>query len=495
MIRRPHLKQRPGVVTTIVVLAVTGVVMAAFLTLTTLSTSQLTQGGAVRDSEQTYLAAEAGINQALNKMKTSSFPTIAPFSLNASDVIVTVDLEPGDPYGRIITAHAVHPNGQERRLQITVNTSTFAVGLNYAVHAGAGGLLFNNGGKVYGEIHSNGSALPVNNGDQGEVLPVADDNTTPQNESLLYPGNLTVSGAGNRIEQMLISGLAWADTLRGTNGKHLVAISAKYNVIGPANPQRYVYAGATQCQTNVDNGGCDANAGIAADQLLPIGTTEIVNWANDIKTAANGGTLLSGNQNISGNVIWTGPTKVTGNITFDNNATLTVTGSLWVTGTITLSNNSDVTLGSNALIDGNLTLLSNTRLDLDAAMGEDDGVIILGDPENPDATDGKLVIQNGVSVEGSGHEKSSLTLISTNTSLDENSPAIDAANTATGIIYFGQDGIIRVRPTGDLNAVYANKVYLDTNAKVTFKPTLQFFSIPNPNPAPIGIQPGTWNEL
>src|SRR5688572_12541900 len=100
-----RLHNRPGVVTTMTVLGVTAVVMSAFLTLSVLSTSQLTQGQSLEASEQTFFAAESGINHALNRLKTNGTPDTYSLIVNDANISVDIEIDPSDLVGkrRIIT--------------------------------------------------------------------------------------------------------------------------------------------------------------------------------------------------------------------------------------------------------------------------------------------------------------------------------------------------------------------------------------------------------
>lgn len=499
----PH--SEGGAIAVIALMVMSAFVLAVLTTAAVLATSELGMSSTEMRSEKAFYAAEAGLNDALFKLRTTTLPD--PYSLTVDSVGVAVNVvpDPANGYNRIITSTATDTMGIVRTLEISARTSTYASDLDYAVHAGAGGFLFENGSSILGDVYSNGSAEPGIASHRGDVIPVPDDPATPQNESALFPGNLTVAGTGHRIAQMEISGTAWADVIAGTNAKETRAGVARYNIVGPANPDKKVYGGPAGGQALCVQGvdvtyscgsstcyKCDANAGVPPSNPLPFVDSDIVNWANDVKSAVGAGIP---SQHISGGapVEW-GPTKVEGDITFDNNAKLVVHGALWVTGNLIMNNGNEVTLGANALINGTLNVSNVSMLHLDASLGANDGVIIVGDPEHPNSTDGKILVSNGVDVHGSGDPKSALTLLSTNTLIDPALPSIDAANTAVGVIYYSNHGLVRVRSTGDLNAVYAEKIYLDTNAKVTFKPSLQFFTVPNPNPTPIGIV-GFWREL
>lgn len=512
----PHpIRDQNGVVAIMTILWVSILSLAALATVTLIVSAGLQMTGSSYASERTFNAAEAGLNQGIYRLTYNAIPgtfctdfsgtTVACNAPGEKVTVMIVAAAPlGDPYERTVTARAEDVSGKVRTVSLNAQTSTFAMGLDYAVHAGAGGFLFENGSFILGDVYSNGNAEPGIASHRGNVVPVPDDLTTPENESLLFPGNLTVAGFGNKIVQMEISGTAWADILSGTNAKQTRAGVAKYNIIGPANPDKKVYGGPAGIQelcvsgTDISYtcGGatcykCDANAAVPPYMPLPIGDTDIIQWENDIKSSVGAGIP---SQHISGNTVW-GPTKVEGDITFDNGAKLTVNGALWVTGNLVLSNGNEVTLGANALINKAVTISNVSSLRLAATVGENDGVIIVGDPEHPNSVDGNIVVSNGVDIRGSGDSKSALTLLSTNTSVDPDHPAIEASNTAVGVIYYAKSGLVRVKSTGDLNAVYAEKIYLDTNAKVTFKPSLQFFSIPNPNPIPVGLGSTGWREL
>ena len=496
MTMKHSIQDQNGVVAIMTILWVSILSLAALATVTLIATAGLQMTGSSYASERTFDAAEAGLNQGLYMLandgsKLGSFcmdfdgvPCVVGTKDKVTMTIATVP-PPGDPYDRAVTAKAEDATGKARTVAMNVRTSTYAIGLDYAAQASAGGIILNNNSYIKGDAYSNGSVVPANSGDVGNIVP--DDTGT-------FPGNITVAGVGNKIEQMTISGNAYADIILGKNGKPTtIAGTARFQSI----PNGHVTAGGVACQTGVTGGTCVANAGVPVVKDLPITNTHINQWTADILNAVNDavahGTGQSvGATQIAGNVTW-GVTKVTGDLTFANNATLTLSGPLWVTGNIVLNNNSTMTLSTNTLVNGNVLFSNGTMVRLAASVGGNDGVFIVNN--NGDNSKGRITVENGVQIFGSGDSHSALTMLSTNNSVDPANPAILASNGSNAVIYYAKDGVVRVSQTGNLNAVLGNTIYLESNAIVRFRPSLQFFTIPSPTPTPIGPFGGTWREL
>lgn len=175
---------------------------------------------------------------------------------------------------------------------------------------------------------------------------------------------------------------------------------------------------------------------------LPIPPETINSWKDD---ALSGG-IISGDYILSGtSEAFLGPKKIEGNMAIQDKSILTVTGTIWVTGDITIENTAKV------------------RLDK-AAYGSLSGVII---------ADGKIILRDSASVEGSGEEGSYLMLLSTNTSLDAASPAIFAGNSSETAIIYTSDGLVVVANSIELREVTGYKLYLSDSATVVYEVGLE----------------------
>ncbi len=198
---------------------------------------------------------------------------------------------------------------------------------------------------------------------------------------------------------------------------------------------------------------CEATEGtqehpVQAAKDLPILQSQIDEWKTEASCNNNPECIIEGDYILDGKVTdYLGPKKITGSLTLDNKAALIMTGTIWVAGDITLLNGAKI------------------RLD-PSSYGGLSGVLI---------SDGKIHIRPGVTLEGSEEEGSYLLLISTNASLDEQSPAINVDNTTAGGIFYtpgaydGRNGgLIVIRNKVEAREVAGYKIFLEENAVVNY---------------------------
>ena len=171
-------------------------------------------------------------------------------------------------------------------------------------------------------------------------------------------------------------------------------------------------------------------------EAMPIPPERIIDWKNE---ATSGGTF-SGDYTISsGSPVSLGPIKITGNLIVNISAILNVTGLIYVEGDILVNN--------------------NVALRLDSGFGSQSGIII---------SDGKISIQNGSTVQGSGEENSFLMLLSTNNSIDPSSPAIDVRNNAAAAIFYASNGVISLNNNINIKEATGYKLSLSNNAVISY---------------------------
>ena len=102
-------------------------------------------------------------------------------------------------------------------------------------------------------------------------------------------------------------------------------------------------AGTNYCQVGSGNNkACDTSLPDPTQIAMPISDQNILDWKSEAET---GGTY-SGSYTVNSTSASLGPQKITGNLVVENNADLTVTGTLWVEGNMTISNNATVRLSS-----------------------------------------------------------------------------------------------------------------------------------------------------
>ncbi len=177
-------------------------------------------------------------------------------------------------------------------------------------------------------------------------------------------------------------------------------------------------------------------------QELPISDGVIQDWRD---AAAAGGICAPPDCDASGNFKITngasksiGPKKITGNLEVDNNAILTVTGTLWVQGNVVYSNGCIVKLAP--------------------SYGGNSGVIVV---------DGTASVSNNCSFSGSGASGSYIMLLSAKDAPMENVITID--NNATGVIYYASKGRIKFANNAAAKEATAYGITLDNNAVITYE--------------------------
>ncbi len=184
----------------------------------------------------------------------------------------------------------------------------------------------------------------------------------------------------------------------------------------------------------------------------------VQDWKND--AACSGCTVITGNYHVSGSQSL-GPAKITGDLTFQNGAILTIMGTLWVQGKIDFANNCHVNLaaGYDAL----------------------SGVVI---------SDGEVNVANNCTFSGSGAAGSYILLVS-----DKNTPSnqvMDVSNNSNGVIYFAPHGRIHLSNNATVKEVTGYGIDMD-KATVIYESglaDLQFSSGPAG-----GYSVDTWQQV
>lgn len=184
---------------------------------------------------------------------------------------------------------------------------------------------------------------------------------------------------------------------------------------------------------------------------MPISDGLIQDWKN---AAAAGGTM--GNYTLANGATGSlGPKKVIGDLSVNNNATLTVTGTIWVTGNLSLSNNCNVKLDSGY---GNLS-----------------GVVVVS---------GIVDVSNNCTFQGSGTPGSYIMVLSAKNA--PTSQVMDISNNTLGIIYYAANGRIHFNNNSAAKEATAYGIDMDNSATITYESglaNLNFTSGPT----------GSWN--
>lgn len=415
----------------IAILTLVGVAAFSLVVLSTasiLAASELRMSRGEYDAERTLYAAEAGLNEGLRRISTDPLP--GSFSLPASvagdvTVQVSVSSNPANPYQRIIESRAVDATNKQRTLRIAANTSSLSLAFPYAVLTGVGGFVMEERSQVNGNIYSNGNITGAN----------------PSNPKSTINGNVWVAkdpgGPNTFIDAEKVTGNVYAHRIQNsriTGEAYTAEFVASTVSIPPAHPEE---------ETPI--------------KPFPIQDGEIAAWKSEAAVDTSLGDYeVNGTESL-------GPKKIVGNLTFENNSTLTVTGKIYVTGNIIISNNVTVRKA--------------------AALGSYSTVIV---------ADGTIEVQNGALI--SSPTGGYLMMLSTHNSPDANDSAITANNGSNAILYYAKDGTIFVANTGTLNGTMGKFAKIKQNVTISYNIALADFTLPPSSPAPIGVAPGTWEE-
>ncbi len=384
--------------------------------------------------------AEAGIEKAIWCLNQSANNgcggTFGPnylgesnVSLGAGKFSTTVT---GSGSSRTIVSLGVGPKNVSKKIAVTVSAvpTSSGISFSYALQAGAGTVTIQNSATVDGSIYSNSSILCTSD------------------SSSLIKGDATVAGSANQIQKCKINYDAAVHYLNGST----IGRDAYYTTI--AN-------GTTVAGTKYP--------GSPDPQPTTLPSFDLNLWEN---LAQNGGTINGDYAPANGSSL--GPKKINGNLHFNNNVTVTITGPVWVTGNIT--------------IDQGATLV------LDPGFG-DNGTLIIADNVTDLVNYGKIVVSNGANVLGSS-SKSFILFLATNNSTDYTNPAININNTAEGAIFSSPNGLIRLRNNANVKSLSAYALYLDQNAEVNYEQSelidLNFAAGPGGN---WQLQKSSWQDL
>ena len=360
-------------------------------------------------SAQAYYTAEAGIEDSLLRLnKNLNFSKTNSFTVGDGTATIEIaDLIGGSR--TIISSGDV--SNRVRKVRIIRAMTTEKISFYYGAQAGDGGIYMEPNSVIHGNVFSNGTV-------EGEDKTVTIDNSLIVAKSGNKIINLTVGTAGNIPPDEARAHTCAGSTINGD----------LYYVSG---------GGYKSGDCTVSGGGEKEVPNAIEPANMPISDSQIGGWKNE----AVGGGIIFGDYTVSGGVTeYLGPEEIDGNLIIENNAVLILTGTLWITGSITISNGATVRLGDR--------------------YGSTSGIIV---------ADGKIMVENGVILEGSGLEGSYIMLLTTNDSTALADPAIYVKNNAEGAIFYASVGMIRLRNNINIREATGWKLHLDNNAEITYE--------------------------
>ena len=447
----------------IAILTLMGVSVFALFVMTSvnvLAADELKMSASEKDSEMTFYAAEAGLNEALYRLILNPVPEPFSFDINGVNIQVSVSSNPANHYQRIIQSKAEDATGKIRTLEVIANTSSYSGGFDYAVQSGSGGIFLDNNSWITGKVYSNADIIGGNN---TRVIATAQ-----------TAGDVWLAG-NNKIDSLTIDGDAHVYNIIDSE----IAGDAYYQLIDDKTKVRGSVCLNSYCHPSSPNPG---------PKDLPITDSDVQNWKDEITST---GTILEPNSTECPNSYITGTycvttnttlgnTKINGNLYIGRNglteygATLTLTGNIWVTGDIIFDNN-----------------VKNGKAKIDPSVGPGSVVIM---------TDQTVNVENNYNLEGSGDPRSFLLALSTSTNgiatdcAHEPAPAIFASNNSSSIIFAAIHGMLKVKNGGHLNAAAVEKLCLENGSNVVFNPNILSFTVPSGGHDTVGTALGTWQE-
>lgn len=378
-------------------------------------------------SKGAYYLSESGMEDALYRLKNGK--TIGAqevVTLNGSTATTTIT-SVNSSEKNIGSLGDISTN--TRRVKSTLTTSSGA-SFSYGVQAGAGGVYFQNGSSITGNLYSGG--------------PVCGGGAT----------GATCSGvSGTNI----ITGTVISSGTTGSNGTIAGIQNQSSSAMYAGTIKNSIVSGAQYCNShssNTPNVACQPLS-LAAPGDLAITADDVANWENIASSTLPWATCSSGKYTISSSKT-IGPKKIPCDLEISgNNTVVTLTGHLWVT--------------------GDITIINTPNIKVDPSLTGQSVVIIADNPSNP-TNDSKIDIVNNSTYTGATGGNSWVMLLSENTSASHGGSidAINLENNATGdLLLYARLGNILLQNNAAVKEVTGYKITLQNNANVTYVSGLQ----------------------
>ncbi|PIS04924.1 MAG: hypothetical protein COT81_03845 [Candidatus Buchananbacteria bacterium CG10_big_fil_rev_8_21_14_0_10_42_9] len=486
-------KNKQGVIAILTLAGVSAFALSVMLTLSILAIGELrlsNQGGAF---EETFYAAEAGLNDALWRINGFTAGTYyIPYE--DTNILVNIGIDPDNSFQRIVSSHATASTGEQREVQVIANTSSFGSGFDYAIQGGAGGIVMDNNSKIFGDVYSNGDIRGSNN---SEIVGNVWNYYGPSNEN-------RVSNIGHAPQEGIVGDVHAFNIINS-------------HVLGDA------YIDSTQTiDPDTVVGGSVLVGTDPGFKDFPIIQTDIDTWRDEITDVVLGN---CDDEDLDGDFDWycvpigdtLGAQKIgpsgdgsSVGLKMPVNGDLTLAGNVYVSGDIVLINNGTLRIHESvppgaALVfiaegiinvENNLNIQSSCTDPLPQCYDEidNDGDGLEDFPEDPEC---QTSFDNSESDPNGNLEcdPSFVIMISTSTSDDLDEPAVYASNNSTSIVFAAIYGRLKVKNNGFLNAAAALTLHLEERSEVTYNPLLSAFTIPSGGGEAVGTSLGTWVEL
>jgi len=374
---------------------------------------------AIADSKQSYLTAEAVMEDAVYRLKYNldlSSPETLTIGESTGTIAYTID------FGTR-TIEAVGDNhGLIRKIGVALSEG-IGVSFFYGVQSDADGILMENTSSILGNVYSNGYV----DGSGNNVI----------------DGDAVSAGPSGFMDGVVVKGDAYAHGITNadiTGNAYYQTIDAQTDVGGSACPNVQCYPGS-------------------ADQepaTLPIKDEWVASW----EAAAEAGGVVDESNGCSGGKYTIsspasiGPVKILCDFEISGNIAVDIEGVVWVV--------------------GDISIRLNPTIRTSPALGAKSVLIIADDPANRE-TKSKIDISNSIFVQH-GVEGSHLLFLSMNESAENGGtvPAITVRNSATGdfLVYAGH-GEILLQNNVSLSEVTGYRIHTQNRAQVVYETGLQ----------------------
>lgn len=249
---------------------------------------------------------------------------------------------------------------------------------------------------------------------------------------------VNVGGVPPLLKIPTVHGNAYAQTIESTT----IDGQAHYqSLIGTVKAN----ASAVTCAENDAGPWCFDNAANQPSANFPISDAEVAQMEAQ---AAVGGTTACSPTCLIPDGASIGPRKYNGNVTLDNGAHVTLTGTVWVNGDLLIDNNS-------------ILQLSN-------AYGADSGTII-ADYTADQTLKGKILLQNNGNILGNSTADTYVMAISMHRDQIFSAATVNVLNNLSAAVIYSPYGIVEISNNAALKEVTAQKLILRENTSVTYE--------------------------
>lgn len=377
-------------------------------------------------SSRAYYVAEAGIEDAVYRIK-NSLNVPSNYTLTVGDDSVDIIVDSPNSKTRIITASS-NVNNVFRRLETYLSVNTVTPQFFYGVQAGDLGIRMEENsyvqgtGGAAGNVYSNGT---INGDNKAKIT-----------------GNAFVA-AGASLNYVSVLGDAHANTINNSE----ICGDAYYQNIDASSLNFLNKPKDPPCPTPLTNGFANSSEPDPPLEDMPISDSNINQWKDD---ATEGG-VYSGNFTIDSPTDFTslGPKKIDGNLVFGKTGqTLNVTGTIYVTGYIDINK-------------------SNLTIQCDPAYGLNSCIIL---------ADKWIAVKNNAIFSGAIPGNSYILFLS-NSNCNGSSPtdcstgnsAIYLKNNAIGAIFYAGNGLVYIENGVNATELTGRKIHLSQGAFVSYE--------------------------